>query len=109
MKKILILFAHPSYHRSHANKALLQALRKVEGITIHDLYQRYPNMFIDVEQEQKLLLEHDIIIFQHPLYWYSSPAIIKEWMDQVLEYGFAYGHDANALHGKLFFCSLSAS
>ena len=27
MKKILILFAHPSYHRSHANKALLQALR----------------------------------------------------------------------------------
>jgi len=56
MKKILILFAHPSYHRSHANKALLQALRKVEGITIHDLYQRYPNMFIDVAQEQKLLL-----------------------------------------------------
>ena len=100
MKKILILFAHPSYHRSHANKALLQALRKVEGITIHDLYQRYPNMFIDVEQEQKLLLEHDIIIFQHPLYWYSSPAIIKEWMDQVLEYGFAFGPDGHALKGK---------
>ena len=100
MKKILILFAHPGYHRSHANKALLQALRKVEGIHVHDLYQRYPNMFIDVAHEQQLLLEHDIIIFQHPLYWYSSPAIIKEWMDQVLEYGFAFGPDGHALKGK---------
>jgi glutathione-regulated potassium-efflux system ancillary protein KefG len=100
MKKILILFAHPGYHRSHANKALLQALRKMEGVTIHDLYQHYPNMFIDVAQEQQLLLEHDIIIFQHPLYWYSSPAIIKEWMDQVLEYGFAFGPDGHALKDK---------
>ena len=107
MKKILILFAHPSYHRSHANKALLQALRKVEGITIHDLYQRYPNMFIDVEQEQKLLLEHDIIIFQHPLYWYSSPAIIKEWMDQVLEYGFAFGPQGHALKGKALLSAIT--
>ncbi len=100
MKKILILFAHPGYHRSHANKALLQALRKVEGIHVHDLYQRYPNMFIDVAHEQQLLLEHDIIIFQHPLYWYSSPAIIKEWMDQVLEYGFAFGPEGHALRDK---------
>lgn len=100
MKKILILFAHPSYHRSHANKALLQALRKMEGVTIHDLYQCYPNMFIDVAREQQLLLDHDIIIFQHPLYWYSSPAIIKEWMDQVLEYGFAFGPDGHSLKGK---------
>ena len=100
MKKILILFAHPGYHRSHANKALLQALRKVEGIHVHDLYQRYPNMFIDVAHEQQLLLEHDIIIFQHPLYWYSSPAIIKEWMDQVLEYGFAFGPEGHALKDK---------
>ena len=100
MKKILILFAHPGYHRSHANKTLLQALRKVEGIHVHDLYQRYPNMFIDVAHEQQLLLEHDIIIFQHPLYWYSSPAIIKEWMDQVLEYGFAFGPEGHALKDK---------
>ena len=100
MKKILILFAHPGYNRSHANKALLQALRKVEGIHVHDLYQRYPNMFIDVAHEQQLLQEHDIIVFQHPLYWYSSPAIIKEWMDQVLEYGFAFGPEGHALKDK---------
>jgi glutathione-regulated potassium-efflux system ancillary protein KefG len=96
MKKILILLAHPSYNRSNANKALIQALRKVEGLRVHDLYQQYPNMFIDVPYEQRLLLEHDIIVFQHPLYWYSCPAILKEWMDQVLEYGFAFGPDGNA-------------
>lgn len=107
MKKILILFAHPNYQRSHANKALLQALRKVEGITIHDLYQRYPSMFIDVAQEQQLLLEHDIIIFQHPLYWYSCPAIIKEWMDQVLEYGFAFGPQGHALKGKALLSAIT--
>jgi glutathione-regulated potassium-efflux system ancillary protein KefG len=100
MKKILILLAHPSYNRSNANKALIQALRKVEGLRVHDLYQQYPNMFIDVPYEQRLLLEHDIIVFQHPLYWYSCPAILKEWMDQVLEYGFAFGPDGNALKGK---------
>lgn len=100
MKKILILFAHPGYQRSHANKALLQALRKEEGIHVHDLYQCYPSLFIDVAREQQLLREHDIIVFQHPLYWYSAPAIIKEWMDQVLEYGFAFGPDGHALQGK---------
>ena len=100
MKKILILFAHPTYQRSHANKALLQALKSMDGVTIHDLYQRYPNMFIDVAHEQKLLLEHDIIVFQHPFYWYSCPALLKEWMDQVLEYGFAFGPEGNALRDK---------
>ncbi|MFC3913370.1 NAD(P)H-dependent oxidoreductase [Pseudaeromonas sharmana] len=107
MKKILILFAHPGYNRSHANKALLQALRKVEGIHVHDLYQRYPNMFIDVAYEQQLLQEHDIIVFQHPLYWYSAPAIIKEWMDQVLEYGFAFGPEGHALKGKLLLSAIT--
>lgn len=100
MKKILILLAHPSYNRSHANKALIQALRKLEGVTVHDLYQLYPNMFIDVAREQRLLLEHDIIVFQHPFYWYSCPAILKEWMDEVLEYGFAFGPEGQALKGK---------
>ena len=41
-----------------------------------------------------------MIVFQHPVYWYSSPAILKEYQDLVLEYGFAYGHDGHALDGK---------
>ena len=58
------------------------------------------NFFIDVHAEQKLLLDHDIIIWQHPFYWYSAPAIIKEWMDLVLEHGFAYGENGRSLEAN---------
>lgn len=34
------------------------------------------------------------------MYWYSSPALLKQWEDDVLEYGWAYGSKGDALHGK---------
>lgn len=76
-------------------------------MTIHDLYEMYPNFHIDVKFEQDLLLAHDIIVFHHPFYWYSSPAILKEWQDLVLEYGFAYGQGGIALHGKKFLTAIT--
>lgn len=76
-------------------------------MTIHDLYEMYPNFHIDVKFEQDLLLAHDIIVFHHPFYWYSSPAILKEWQDLVLEYGFAYGQGGTALHGKKFLTAIT--
>jgi glutathione-regulated potassium-efflux system ancillary protein KefG len=42
----------------------------------------------------------------HLLYWYSTPAILKEWQDLVLEHVFAYGHEGTKLHGKIFFLRL---
>ncbi|MGL5039270.1 MAG: NAD(P)H-dependent oxidoreductase [Aeromonas sp.] len=107
MKRILVIFSHPALQSSRANKQLLQAIKGVEGITVHDLYQHYPDMFIDVKQEQARLSEHDIIVFQHPFYWFSCPAIMKEWMDLVLEYGYAYGPEANALKGKLWLSAIT--
>jgi len=70
------------------------------GVMLHDLYETYPDFHIDVEKEQELLLAHDIIVLQHPLYWYSVPALMKEWMDVVLEIGFAYGAGGTKLRGK---------
>ena len=102
MKKVLVLFAHPVFQTSLLNKTLIESLPQSEHITVHDLYECYPNFMIDVEHEQQLLMSHDVVIFQHPLYWYSSPAILKEWMDLVLAHGFAYGTDATALNGKQF-------
>jgi len=106
--KILILFAHPSQHRSEINLPLIQASSSVEGVTIVDLYAEYPDYCIDIEREQQRLREHDIIVFMFPLYWYSTPAILKEWQDLVLEYGFAYGHDGTELHGKTLLCAITA-
>lgn len=98
--RILVLFAHPALQKSRINVRLLAAARAVEGITFNDLYEEYPTFQIDVAREQKLLLDHDIIVFQHPFYSYSCPALLKEWLDLVLEHGFAYGHGGDKLHGK---------
>ncbi|TKF87357.1 flavodoxin family protein [Vibrio breoganii] len=107
-KRVLLLFAHPSQSRSEVNIALYKAAKKVPGITCVDLYSEYPKYDIDIEREQQRLLDHDVIIFQFPLYWYSTPSILKEWQDLVLEYGFAYGHEGTAIQGKQFFCAITA-
>ena len=107
-RRILILFAHPSVDRSEVNAPLVQAAAAIDGVTLVDLYGRYPRGEIDVDREQAALREHQVICFQHPLYWYSTPALLKEWQDLVLEHGFAYGSGGTALHGKVFFCALTA-
>lgn len=66
------------------------------------MYQAYPDMDIDIEYEQNLLEKHDVIIFQHPFFWYSTPSILKEWQDMVLQHSWAYGSIGNALKDKLF-------
>lgn len=107
-KKILVLFAHPQLHRSRVNRVMADAVRDLPGVTFHDLYATYPQFFIDVEREQALLLAHDLVVFQHPFYWYSSPSILKEWQDAVLELGWAYGEGGKKLHGKHFLSVITA-
>jgi len=99
-KKVLILFAHPAFQKSRANRRLVDAVRDLEGVTFRDLYELYPDFNIHVNEEQQLLQEHDVIVFHHPFYWYSSPALLKEWQDLVLEHGFAYGNKGTALQDK---------
>ena len=67
---------------------------------MHDLYEAYPDFDIDVRREQELLAAHEVIVLQHPFYWYSAPALLKEWQDLVLEHGWAYGSGGTALRGK---------
>jgi glutathione-regulated potassium-efflux system ancillary protein KefG len=100
--RILVLLGHPALHQSRVNRRLADAVRGLPGVTVHDLYDAYPDFDIDVEHEKKLLLAHDIIVWQHPFYWYSAPALLKEWQDHVLEWGWAYGPEGNALAGKRF-------
>lgn len=106
-KKILVVVAHPNLLKSRANRLILERIRDLPNVTIHNLYETYPYFFIDVQKEQKLLLEHDLVMFQHPFYWYSMPSLLKEWMDQVLESGFAYGPGGTYLAGKDYLVSLT--
>jgi len=99
---ILILYAHPNPLQSRVHKVLLAAIKDLEGVEIRDLYRLYPHFYINVDAEKEALLKADLIIFQHPLYWYSCPALLKEWQDMVLEQGFAYGPGGTALRDKDF-------
>ncbi|WML43422.1 NAD(P)H-dependent oxidoreductase [Neobacillus sp. PS3-40] len=106
--KTLVIVAHPNLERSKVNKTWMNRLQHEENVTVHNLYALYPNFEVDVEVEQQLLLEHDRIVLQFPFYWYSSPALLKQWQDVVLAYGFAYGSQGNNLHGKEFMLAISS-
>jgi glutathione-regulated potassium-efflux system ancillary protein KefG len=105
--RILVLFAHPRLRQSVVQRAMLTAIAGLDGVTVRDLYAEYPDLMIDARREQELLLAHDLLVLQHPLYWYSAPAIVKEWLDIVLEEGWAYGAGGNRLHGKFLLNAVS--
>jgi glutathione-regulated potassium-efflux system ancillary protein KefG len=99
-QRVLVLFAHPALEKSRVNRLMIEGVDTIEGVTFHDLYEAYPDFDIDVGREQTLLSEHDIVVLHHPFYWYSTPALVKQWEDLVLEHGWAYGHEGNALRDK---------
>jgi glutathione-regulated potassium-efflux system ancillary protein KefG len=106
--RVLVLYAHPAPHKSRVHRRLAEAARSTAGVTVHDLYEAYPDFDIDVPAEQQRLLEHDVVVFQHPLYWYSTPALVKQWEDLVLEHGWAYGSRGTALRGKRWMQAVTA-
>lgn len=106
--RVLVLFAHPALHRSRVQRVLAKAVRDLAGVTFHDLYEAYPDFDVDVAREQALLAAHDAVVLQHPFYWYSTPPLVKQWIDLVLEHGWAYGPGGDALAGKALLCAISA-
>ena len=105
--KILVLHAHPRLSSSVVQRAMLRAIEGLDDVTLVDLYAEYPDFAIDVAKEQQRLLHHDVIVLQHPFYWYSSPAIIKEWQDLVLDNGWAYGPGGTRLAGRFLMQAIS--
>jgi glutathione-regulated potassium-efflux system ancillary protein KefG len=99
-QRILVLFAHPAFEKSRVNRHLVAAVRQLPGVTFHDLYEAYPDFDVDVPREQALLEAADLVVLHHPLFWYSTPALLKQWEDLVLEHGWAYGSTGTALTGK---------
>lgn len=97
---VYLLAAHPDWRASRINRRLLQAAREVPGVTVRDLYAEYTDYHIDVAREQAACAAARLIVLLHPIHWYSMPPLQKLWLDEVLAWGWAYGHDARALRGK---------
>lgn len=106
--QILVLFAHPALEKSRVNSRLAAAVKDLAGVTFNDLYEQYPEFDVDVGREQELLTGADLVILQHPFFWYSTPALLKQWEDLVLEHGWAYGSEATALRGKRILSAITA-
>ena len=100
-KKTLVVVAHPDLNKSRINRTWLKHLHPhADKVTVHELYKSYPDGRIDAADEQKLLESHDRIILQFPLFWFSTPALLKQWMDDVFAYGWAFGPGGDKLEGK---------
>ena len=100
MAVIVVVFAHPYPSRSRANARLLAAIESLDSVEVHDLYGRYPDFDLDLAAEQEALSGARAMVWMHPVFWYSTPALMKHWLDQVLAKGWAYGAGGTALAGK---------
>ncbi|MDN3689953.1 NAD(P)H-dependent oxidoreductase [Cyclobacterium jeungdonense] len=107
MKNILVVMAHPKFEHSRIIKGMVNEIQEMPNVTIRDLYELYPDFNVKVQPEQEFLLLADLLIWMHPVYWYSAPALLKQWIDLVLEFNWAYGPRGNYLKGKLVFSAIS--
>jgi glutathione-regulated potassium-efflux system ancillary protein KefF len=97
---ILIIHAHPYPQHSRAGRALLEVVRGLPDLEVRSLYDLYPDFDIDVAAEQAALVRADLVVWLHPIYWYSVPAMLKHWFDVVHLRDWAYGEGGDKLRGK---------
>ena len=100
MADILVLAAHPQLEHSRVTRTLMQAAARAhrEGgphIEVRDLYALYPDYFIDTAAEQAALVPARLVVWLHPVHWYSMPPLMKLWLDEVFAFGWAYGPDGD--------------
>jgi glutathione-regulated potassium-efflux system ancillary protein KefF len=100
MSSIVVLAAHPNLEHSRVNRQLIDALRDAGSTDLRDLYALYPDYLIDVPAEQASLARAQLVVWLHPIHWYSMPPLMKLWVDEVLAFGWAYGPGGSALKGK---------
>jgi glutathione-regulated potassium-efflux system ancillary protein KefF len=100
LRPTVVIYAHPFPQRSHVNRPLAAALAALPQVQVRDLYRAYTDYNIDVVAEQRALAAAETVVLQFPLRWYSVPALLKLWLDEVLERGWAYGPGGTALRGK---------
>ena len=107
--KTLIIVTHPDLDNSVVNKRWINELGEFsEKYVIHDLYAAYPNGKINVQSEQQLLEKFDQIVFQFPFFWFNCPPLLKQWLDEVLVEGWAFGSNSGyKLSGKKIALAIS--
>lgn len=79
--KTLVVIAHPDSQQSSLQSFLKESTKNLSGVTIYDIAQDLGTF--NLEEVQKLMKEHERIIFQFPMYWYAAPDILYKWIEKV--------------------------
>lgn len=106
---VLVVLCHPRSHSyNHAVAArVIQVLKALDHtVTFHDLYREH---FDPVLEESELrrgfsfdreVLRHtreleqsQAVVIIHPDWWSQPPALLKGWIDRVLQAGLAYDYE----------------
>ncbi|MFL1705429.1 MULTISPECIES: NAD(P)H-dependent oxidoreductase [unclassified Campylobacter] len=100
--KTVVIMSHPDYQNSRMNKALFEAAKTINDVTVRHLeaIYGYDTKAFNVKEEQKILESADRIVFQFPMFWLATPAMLKAYIDEIFTYGWAYGSTGNKLAGK---------
>jgi glutathione-regulated potassium-efflux system ancillary protein KefF len=98
--RILVLYAHSAPHLSRVNRRLADAARMVDGVYVHELYEVYPDFYIDVAREHAMIAQAEVLVFLHPIHWYSAPALMHEWVDAVFADSWQKGPERSTARGK---------
>ncbi len=96
----VVLFAHPAEEGSRTGALMARRIETKTDIQVRRLYDLYLEFHVHVQREKEIWEAADVIVLQHPFHWYSCPALLREYLDVVLEHGWAYGENGSALKGK---------
>ncbi|MCF0041537.1 NAD(P)H-dependent oxidoreductase [Dyadobacter fanqingshengii] len=107
--KTLVIVIHPDIQHSAINRRWIEELNKYpDRYAVHQLYEVYPDEKLNITAEQKLVEQHDKIVFQFPYYWFNCPPLFKKWLDEVMIYGWAYGRQSDfKMSGKRIALAIS--
>ncbi|KOY75784.1 uncharacterized protein RZ71_02050 [Apilactobacillus kunkeei] len=98
--KTLVLVSHPEYDNSMTEAFLKQCQSDIENVDWVVLDNIQTDFSFDKEQEQQRLAQYDRILFQFPMYWYSAPALMKKYEDDVFTKNFIAYEQEGVLKGK---------
>lgn len=109
MTKHLVIFSDPNYDSFIRNvfETVVDFLSEERGhdVATRDLYAQGFKPVLDLEDlenfkqgvvsqdikdEQRKIMDADVITFVSPLWWGSMPAMLKGYIERVFSYGFAY-------------------
>ena len=112
---MLIIYAHPN-REGHTGAILKSVTKELDKYVLVDLYKMkydpvlhneelytmgYTKVSTATRKIQKLILEHEKIIFIYPTWWNSMPAILKGMCDKVFTAGFGFKYTLGIPRGLL--------